>query len=408
MGRARRERRRLRFWLLPAVGIVVAVAAGFGLPRLDRWLRVDVGLFGFGDAESARSVLSTIATVSVSVAGLSFSIVVVALQLASQQLGPRVLRTFQGDRLNQAVLAVLIGVAVYALVLLTQLAPEVEALPQLALAVAMGWALAAFALFVAFIQHTVTSLQASTLITRIAQEGRTAAEDAEPKRTGRPATGPEAADDARRRTAGPPAVVRAGEAGFLAHVDRSALLAAATRADGFVREIVPVGAWVVSGQPVAEVWARVPGAREELAGAAGGAFAVASERSLAQDPAFPLRQLADVALRALSPSLNDPTTAHNALGALADLLVRLARASPACPLRAGDDGVPRLELRTRGFDELVRLGFEEAAPHAAEQPLLREHLAGLLAHVARTASEHGLPVGEVRRQERRVRGDAGA
>jgi len=396
------------FWLLPTLTMALAVVLGVLLPELDQALAVDFGLFGFRDAQSARSLLSTIATVTVSVIGISFSVVVVAFQLAAQQLGPRVLRTFQRDRLTQAVLAVFIAAAVYALVLLTQLANTAGQLPQVALAVAIVWALAAFALFIAFMQRTVEALQASTVIARIASEGRLAIEQRYPSRIGRPARHEDGSDErARQRMAErEPALVRATEAGFLTRVEGEAVLRAAEAADGFVQQRVAIGDWVLSGDVVAEVWPSGDQAGR-LIEAVRTAHVLARDRAFPHDVAFPLRQLADIALRALSPALNDPTTAENALSAATDLLVRFARSSPVTPLRADEHGEPRLLARAPSLDELAMLAFAQVCDSAGENPLVVARLRDLLGRVTQAALGAGLLVAATEERARALAGGSG-
>lgn len=125
-----------------------------------------------GQEDTARSVLNAIVTVGVSVAGVSFSVIAVALVLASQQLSPRVLRSFQRQRLNQGVLALLLGTATYALFVLGSISDEkAQAVPELAVTLAMVLAAASLAPLVLFLHHAIRSLNAPTVIRRIAAEG---------------------------------------------------------------------------------------------------------------------------------------------------------------------------------------------------------------------------------------------
>ena len=156
---------RRSFWLLPAIGLTLGVALGFGLPAIDSSAHVDVPLLSFNQPQAARTLLQTMATASLSVAGVAFSVTVVAFQLASQQLSPRVLRTFQADRLSQSLLATLLGLFVYSLIVLARLPSARDAtVPGLTLTLAIAQAVLALMLFAAFIHNVVISLQASTLI----------------------------------------------------------------------------------------------------------------------------------------------------------------------------------------------------------------------------------------------------
>ena len=399
--RARLHALRRWFWLPPAAAMAAAIVLAYAMPALDRLLGVDVPLFTFADYDSARRLLQTIATVTVSVIGIAFSVTVVALQLASQQLSPRVLRTFQGDQLNQGVLAVFLGAFVYALVLLTQLETG-EGLPQLALALAVIAAVAAFGLFVAFIAHVVDSLQASTVIARIAGDGHAAIADRHPSGIGAaPADAAAAARQAEERMRAPGTVVHAEHGGYVTRVDADALMEALAHAEGFAAQRMELGTYVLRGQPLAEVWA--PRATDALASAVRDTFVLGKERTLPADVAFPVRQLADIALRTLSPSQNDPTTAENAMSALTDVLAGVARAHDVAGLRVDDAGVPRFLACGPQLDDLVRLGFEQVRRTAATDPAIAARLARLLEALRGEAERRGRPTEAIQAQEDAVR-----
>ncbi len=388
---------RRRFWVPSAVAIIAALGLGSLLPRVDDALKLDPGLFAFTSIDAVRGMLQVIATVTISVAGVAFSVTVVALQLATQQLGPRVLRTFQTDRVNQATLAALLGPFVYAVVLLTQLDATADTLPHLSLTFAVLLGLAAVAFFVAFVQHIITSLQASTVIAKITTEGAGTLSSGHPRQIGTPADAPpsDLIDDG----AGLP--VRADRAGYLAEVNGRAVLTAAQRASAVVVQRTALGDYVVTGQLLATL---VPLDGRRLddearhVDAVRAAFSLYRERTLADDVGFPLRQLADIALRALSPALNDPTTAENAMGAAVDFLVRFAREpAPSCA-RADDDGALRFVAKVPDLDDLVRLTVDQVRGNVDAHPAVADRLVMLLGHLAATARAHGHPTAEAQRQ----------
>ena len=385
--------------MLPAVGIAVGVSVGYVLVEVDYSLELAPGVFNFVDLQSARAVLQTIATVTVSVIGLSFSVILVALQLASQQLSPRVLRTFQGDRLAQSVLAVFIGTFMYCLIVLAKL--REEGVPALSISVGVLSALVAFSLFVAFIHHIVVHLKPSTLIRQIGVDGRTAIEHQWPQ-AGEP---PDRLEEARRavdaQRAGNGVLVRAPSAGFVSAVDADALIGLASDRELLIVQRARIGDYVLTGAVLASVYgART--AAESGVKQIQDEFVLSQERSLVGDVGFPVRQLADVALRGLSPSLNDPTTAENAIDMLADLLVRFAAAERVEPIRvaAADSSEPRFVASVPGLDDLVRLGFEQIRVAAAGHPAVARHLIGRLDEIASVAVAHDWDAGEIRRQQK--------
>jgi uncharacterized membrane protein len=238
-----------------------------------------VPLLDFGGG-TASSVLETIATVSLAVAGISFSVIMVAFTLASQQHGPRVLPTFQADRLSHAVLAMFLGTFIYSLVVLGRIRSEAHGAPELAPTVAIALAAVSLAFFIAFIHHVVRMLQISEIIRRIAVDGRSALDGRFPDQLGRdPADPAGARAQAQALTSGAPtAVVRAARAGFLASIaprqdDRrrcyprpsrvrrplsTTPIAFATRNDG----------WCSTAEPVARCERLPPAVRCQRAGCA--------------------------------------------------------------------------------------------------------------------------------------------
>ena len=389
---------RRSFWFLPVVAMLGGGVLGVLVPMLDTATGGTFGFFSTSDRDSARGLLETIATVTVSVAGIAFSVTVVALQLASQQLGPRVLRTFQADRLSQATLAVFLGLFVYALIALGRVSTislgEGVDSPNLVLTLGVLVAVLAFGLFAAFIQNTVVSLQASTVISRINADAISCLECPYPSGLGEPAA--DGSGDARG--GGQPRSVTAPAAGFLNAIPVEDVIAAATSRDGLVIQRVPLGDYVIGGLEVAEVHSGED--PEALAEEIAGMISIGDERTLIQDVAFPVRQLADIALRALSPSLNDPTTAETAMGALTHVLAEFARQDPVSLERADGDGIVRFVAVAPDLGDLVRLGFEQVRIHGEDQdrPVLSVRLKQLLEQLRRVATEHGRSTEEIERQ----------
>ncbi len=394
------ERMRYSFWALPALGILGATLAALALPPLDRSVHLPDALSFSGTADTARTTLQIIATMCVSVAGISFSVIVVALVLASQQLSPRVMQSFQRHPLNQGALAVFLGTAAFALFLLGSIddSPK-EPVPELGVTLAMLLAAASLALFVAFLHHMVRSLNASTVIRRIAAEGHEAVDDPYPRGLGR---APDDARAAERRVREATAEheereVEAPRAGYLASVEAVPVMRAATELGGFVEQRRALGEFVVTGSTVAIVWAP-PEALDELAERTRDAFVINEERIVDNDVAFPLRQLADIALKGLSPGINDPTTAENAMDSVTDTLVRFARQEDANLLRVDEGGAPRFRAASPDFDALVRLGFDQVRRDGARRASFAVRLLELLAELRENGGEVALSSRELRRQ----------
>lgn len=390
------------FWVLPALAIALAVVAGLLVPVLDRHVTLPGRLGISDDEDTARSVLTAIVATGVSVAGVSFSIIAVALVLAAQQLSPRVLRSFQRQTLNQAVLALLLGTSTFALFLLASVGEDSERpVPDLGVKLALLVASAALVLFVVFLHHAVRSLNASFVIMRIAAEGHAAIAAPYPAGAGREpesAAAAEAAADERRRS-GRCVEVRAPRAGYIASVDGARLVDWATEADALVQQRRAVGEFAVTGAVLALVY--VNGAPHLDTGPVASAFELDEERQVHDDVAFPIRQLADIALKGLSPGINDPTTSENAMDSLTDTLVRFANREPISSLRLDGAGVPRLQAMAASLDDLVLLGFDQVRHDSASRPTFAARLLELLADL-REAAPAALRCRELDRQARLI------
>lgn len=400
------ERLRNTFWSFGAISIAGAIAAALILTSLDDSLRLPDAVSFSGSPETARAVLQMIGTVAVTVAGISFSVIVVALVLASQQLSPRVLRSFQRHPLNQAVLALFLGTAAFSLFVLGALDDGGE-VPELSVTVAMALAAVSLGLFVVFLHYMIRSLNASAVIRRIAAEGHEAIEAPYPTAAGEPAEDREAAEARAEELKGSlaPQEVRAPRAGYLAAVAGDRILAAADRCDGFVEQVLAVGDFAVTGKLLARAWCPEARARE-LRGEVGRSFELNEERIVEDDIAFPLRQLADIALKGLSPGINDPTTAENAMNSVTDSLVRIARQPEPVMLRLAPSGTPRLRAAAPSLDDLVKLGFDQVRRHGAGQPSFAVRLLEMLADLRKLGAPRAQSCTEIPFQARALRDQA--
>lgn len=390
---------------MPAgVAIVIGLVAGLGLPVIDRAFDIVLPVIQFATQEGTRSLLATIATATLSVAGLSFSVTVTAVTLASNQLSPRVLRTFRTDRLSQMTLAALLGTSIYCIALLVRLGarPLEAAVPNLSTTVAVLLVVASFLLFAVFIAHIVHMLQPASIVASIARDARGLLERPYPSDVGKPAGGDVRGRALRRMEAGPGSVVRAEEEGYLTSVSGEPLLAAMKKADGVAAQRADLGDYILPGDELAVIWSAMP-PDEDLVGRVRAAFVLGTQRSPVQDLAFPVRQLADIALKGVSPGINDPTTAEAAMDAMAATLVRFTHSAPVELVRLDEDGEPRLVSRAPDLDDLVRLGFEQVRVFAADDPVVTRRLLGLLEAIAAAAGRHGHCGGELERQAGLVR-----
>ena len=331
-----------RFWALPLLCALGALGLGLGLSRLDDAFDTALTLpFLFsGGPEGARALLSAIITSMISFTGLVFSITIVVLQLTSSQFSPRVLRSFLRDRFNQLALGVFVATFVYALVVLRAVrgTAQVDAfVPQLSVTVAFLFVLASVGVFLGYIHHIAQSIRAATIIANIGADTRDLLERRHPA---------DGADTVHQPPPhGPARVVPAGRPGVVQRIDDDALLRAAEQQDLAICVLRAVGEFVPAGAPLLEVHGTDPRDPDRLSDA----IPLGVERSLDEDVGFGFRQLVDIAERALSPGINDPSTAVQAIDQLHDLLRRLATRPLAPRQRFTDDGWLAVDVPGHGF-----------------------------------------------------------
>ncbi len=382
-----RARLRSSLWPLPLLAVTVAVALGIVLPRLDDVLDSgDPGhplafVFGGGPA-AARDLLAAIAGSLISVTGVTFSLTVVALQLGSSQYSPRLLQTFVSDRVVQMTLAQLVGTFVYALTVLrtvrTAEATEGEQafVPRLSISLAYLATLGSVAALVLFLGHLARSLRVETMLRDVHDEARATWSRAL-------ATDDDGTDGDLPR--GVPVAVPARGSGFVVALDEERLVAAARDAGGTLVLAQRMGDSVVEGVPVAHVWHPAgsrPADPEALARSVQRSVRLSYERVPDQDVAYSLRKVVDIAVRALSPGINDPTTAVHALSHVSAMLGELVSRPATARYRRDVDGDLRLVVPPWTHRALLELGLEEVLQFATGQPAVLRRAASLLREVA--------------------------
>ena len=373
------DRIRTSLWFIPAVMLTAAALLSFGSIAVDRRLTSAIPLAYGGAADGARAVLSTIATSMVTVAGVVFSITIVALALASQQFGPRVLRNFMQDVGNQIVLGTFIATFVYCLLTIRTIrsADEREFVPHLSVTIGVVLAVASLSVLIYFVHHVSKSINAETVIARVSAELHRAVDRLYPEVNG----------DADAREGIVPQrteseiEVRAKREGYLEMIDSDALLALARRHDLLVRVELAIGSFVRGGDILARVsGANMPDARRIRAVAR--AFTIGISRTPVQDVEFPLHQLVQVAVRTLSPSTNDPFTAIAAIDRIVAGLRRLGGRPFPSTTQTDQRGIARVVAPRRTFAEIAASTLAPLSESAARSPTVVAHLRQSLADAA--------------------------
>lgn len=327
-----------------------------GVELASRWPRA----FG-ASADASRAILAAIATSMVTVAGVVFSITIVALSLASTQYSPRVLRNFMQDRPTQVVLGVFMGIFAYCLIVLRTIrgADHGDFIPSLAVLAGMLYSFAGVALLIYFIHHVAQSIQAAAILARIAQETTLAIDRLFPQEMGEPASG--------RQPVPPPlpmhwTPVMAARDGYVTSVNTEGLVSYAIQQDCIVRLRPEAGTFVTAGSLLLEL----SGQRQLTdidAQKLRQCISLNRQRTVDQDAAFGLQQLVDVALKALSPGINDPTTACMCIDRIGSLLLQLSKRHIPEPWRVAD-GQLRIIAPAPDFAALLRLSLGPVVAHS--------------------------------------------
>ena len=376
---------RTQLWPLPVLAVALAVVLGTAVPALDAAVdgqlpeSVTVFLFS-GGPEAARSVLQAISGSLITVTSLTFSLTVVTLQLASSQFSPRLLRTFTSDRFVHGTLALFLAAFAFALTVLRSVRSESNGIspfvPEISVTVAFVLAIASVIGLVLFLAHLTREIRVETMMRRVNVETQETIDRVFPE--GRPPRGPEPVPVSEKF------LIVSTSSGFLTSLDKSALMRTAEESGAVIRIDREPGSSLVEGVPFATAWPAESGAalttsvREKLTDDVNAAVATGFERTNVQDVGFGFRQLVDVAARALSPGINDPTTAVHVIGHLSVLLCLLAGRSPGPEHLTDDAGRVRVVVSLPELRDLLDMAMNQPRQYGAADPAVAGRLLGLL------------------------------
>jgi uncharacterized membrane protein len=369
-------------WFVPGGFTLAAMALAVGLMRVEAagllWSGTPPPWVYQGSVDGARTVLSAIASSLITVTGVIFSVTIVAVQLASSQYTPRVLRNFSSDRGNQVVLGIFIGTFTYS-VLVLRTASEggggtEEMVPRLAVTGSIALVLVSVAALIYFIHHVARLILVTNIFDRITRETVGNVHQLFPEHIGR-------ADDSSPPDPRLPEhssfTVCAAKSGYIQFVHQDRLFALG-RGERVVIGMKPkMGEYVLAGRPLAAVWTGGGLMDADLERRIRGAFVLGPDRTPHQDVEFGMVQISDIAIRALSPSTNDPTTAIRCIDRLAEILAHLAARNPPEPRRTRDGRVCFIANYTT-FDVAVKVVYDDIRHFGAGIPLIAEHLLEVL------------------------------
>lgn len=358
---------RSSFWFVPGVIVLAAVGLATVLITIDANVELNVEkkwplLFGAGAAGS-RGLLTAVASSMITVAGVVFSITIVALSLTSSQYTSRVLRNFMRDRNNQVVLGVFVGIFAYCLVVLRVIrgGDEGAFVPSLAVLGGLILTFVGIGFLIFFIHYISMSIQSSSIIAAAAEETIAAVDKLFPQGMG---------EDVEEAAVGDSEVllpnqawfaVTAQKTGYIQSIDGDSLLKFARDRDTILRMECGIGEFIVQGTALISVAASA--GMDDAANELNAIYVISPHRTVEQDASFGIRQLVDIALKALSPGINDTTTAVMCVNYLAAILVRLA-SRPIATIRRLDEGELRVIARGPSFASLLAEAYDQIRQNA--------------------------------------------
>jgi uncharacterized membrane protein len=361
---------RSSFWFVPSLTVLGSIVLAVALIEADtagsdRWLSKWPRLFGVG-AEGSRQMLSTLAGSMISVLGVTFSMTLVALTLASSQYTSRILRIFMSSKVTQVTLGIFAGTFAYCLIVLRTIrsSGNAEFIPGLAVFFAFILALGSVGVLIFFIHHIASSIQASSIIASVTQETYAAIDRLFPEKTKEE---PEADAEEEQLLLSLSektwCAVPAKESGYIQSVDSEALLHLARDKKTILRMERGIGDFVVKETALASLAQPEPLDQETII-ALNAAYTIGIHRTVDQDPAFGIRQIEDMALKALSPGVNDTSTAVICVDHLTAILAHLAgRQLP--PLYLYEKAKLRVITIAPSFESLLADSFDQIRRNAA-------------------------------------------
>lgn len=347
------------FWFIPSLIVVLLIGLAFGLTELDR--HVDAGVqrqwpaLMSSDANSAREMLSAISSAIITVAGVVFSITIVTLTLASTQYSSRAVRAFMRDKVSQFILGWMTGTFAYCTAVLLMIAGAEDSFVP-SIAVFVGYVLGTAAVFalIVFIHHVTNAIQAASIIAIIAVDTKASIEQ-----TFTGAAAPSHSELSERGASWQVVVSR--RTGYILSVDIGALAEFAGRHRTVVRMDRSAGDFVMAGKPLISVRGE-NSLDERQVSELNRAHQVGRFRTVDQDPDFGIRQIVDIALKALSPGVNDTTTAVMCADYLAVILTAAAGRWEQGNVSEGRE--LRVVVRGPTFDRLLSKAYDQIRQNA--------------------------------------------
>jgi uncharacterized membrane protein len=413
------ERIQGSLWFVPSVLVLLSVGLALLMIWLDRHISyqhvASLPVVLEAGPEGARDMLSTIAGSVLAVAGVAFSFTIVVFSFASSQYASRVLHNFMDDNTNQVVLGVLLGSFVYCLLVLrTVRLEDTSFVPVLSVSMALLLALADLGLFILFIHHIAESIQAYHIIQRVGAATNHAVEMLFPPRpkperpsyeAGASATPGSSSPDRQPPSVRPPAgiaphvydnmlavdpatmrEVHAVATGYIQMVDYDLLMKVASKHDLLVVLTKSPGNFAIKGETIAAV-SPMQRATDEVCEQIRYSFVLGPHRTLFQDPQYGVLLLSDIAIKALSPAINDPNTAIMSLNQVGGVLRQVVQRQSPTQLHCDATGKVRIVAEVPSFESMMSQAFDQVRRYGSGDASVVLKLLDVLAEIAEDATD---------------------
>jgi uncharacterized membrane protein len=386
--RATWDRLRASYWFTPAVMVAGSILLAMAMERIDEDYRGKAlqaqGWIYSGGAEGARAVLSTIAGSIITVAGTTFSITIAVLSLASGQFGPRLLRNFMRDTGNQFVLGTFTSTFLYSILVLRTVrgGDDNVYVPHASVTVGVLMAVFSLAVLIYFIHHTAESIQVSHVIAVVSKDLHAAVHRLFPSGLGRVSAGnaPDPAVDPR-------AEIRSTGHGYIEAIDADTLVDIAKAENLMFKVLQRPGDYVLPDTPLAlSSGTPSPATVADIRSA----FTLGRMRTPHQDAAFAFLQIAEIAVRALSPGVNDPFTAIMCIDRITSGMAQFVGRSLPDPIRRDASGIVRVVAHPYSFEDLVHAAYGHIREAARGQSAVMHRLRSQLEYLQTRALDEGL------------------
>lgn len=386
------DKARNSYWFVPGVIALGALLLAYTMPIVDtkvgeagvelpEWVRTTT--------DTARATLSAMAGAMITVTGTVFSITMVTLSLTSQQFGPRLLRRFMHDLPTQITLGVFLSTGFYCLLLLRVVESHEDGLvaPHLSILAAVVFTVLSMMMLIVYIHHVAVMIQAPNVVASVARDLDAAIDRMFPERVGVEDEDPARQDESPPESEG--LLLFSCREGYMQALAADDLMCWAREQDLIVRLQERPGSFVVRDAPVAEVWRRGPSdaSREDLEKHFNSLFIVGERRTPRQDVECAVDELAEVAVRALSPGVNDPFTAANCVDRLGASLARFAERRVPDARRYDDDGVLRVVTRPIGLANMLEAAFNQIRQYSRDSVAVTIRLLEALEIIASRVSQ---------------------